>query len=108
MAEAEGKLLSSAPTLIGLHGAREQRDVRYDVRSIPPLRSPHWAHLMWLILEMGSKDVHQALGYFREILHGCRRRKGAGCRLSIVCTRWLAIAIGVCLMPAPGTIDYVA
>ena len=34
---------------------------------------------MRLILEMGSKDVHQALGYFREILHGCRRRKGAGC-----------------------------
>ena len=28
-----------------------------------PLRGPHWVHLMRLILEMGSKDVHQALGY---------------------------------------------
>lgn len=47
MAEAEGKLLSSAPTLLGVHGGREQKDVRHDVvfsSARPSLGAPDAAH----------------------------------------------------------------
>jgi hypothetical protein len=54
-----GKYLIWGGSFIGGGGCREST---VDEAAEYLSRSPHWAHLMRLTLELGWKDVHQALG----------------------------------------------
>jgi hypothetical protein len=54
-----GEYLICGGSFIGGGGSRE---VSVDEAAEYLARSPHWAHLMRMTLEMGWHDVHRALG----------------------------------------------